>query len=166
MKIFKRDSYFHLFVSRSLQKVKVGNIYSLSREFLSNLGEHDVFRVSTNIYNVDLVSKKAVYYTLKAFKFNQDKDRMEKKFHLSIHHCELMGLVLKYRSWLESHGEDEAREVLGQVGETASVEEKAEQEKQEAQTAEEVQQGEATDEDDQALVVFKAPKRPRKTSQL
>ena len=64
-----------------------------------------------------------------------------------------MGLVLKYRSWLESHGEDEAREVLGQVGETASVEEKAEQEKQEAQTAEEVQQGEATDEGDQALVV-------------
>ena len=69
--------------------------------FILYLEAGKVFSVSTNIYNPDVVSKKAVYYTFKDFKYNTEKGRMTKQHHLSIHHCEMMGLILKLQQRLE-----------------------------------------------------------------
>ena len=69
--------------------------------FILYLEAGEDFRMSTNIYNPDVTRKKTVYNTFKILKYNAEKERMTKQHHLSIQHCEMMGLILKFQQRLE-----------------------------------------------------------------
>ena len=119
------------------------HLRAILQYFILYLEAGEVFRVSTNIYNPDDISKKAVYYTFKTFKYNADNGRMTKQHHLSIHHCGMMGLILKFQQRLEISPTTSRPKVAelpdgeSNVGKdaTRSYERKAEEEEEEAAAA-------------------------------
>ena len=96
---------------------------------------------------------------------------MEKKNHLSLHHCELMGLILKFQKWSRGRVASTI-----QAETTGNVPEEAEENNEPGDSAEPVEESVDAEndndgnkeedelEEDQPLVTFRLPKRCRENS--
>ena len=153
--------------------------------FILYLEAVEVFRVSTNICNPDVVSRKAANYTFKKFKYNAENGRMSKRHLLSIHHREKMGLIFKFQQRLNispttsrpkvaelpdgksSVGRDATGNYEKKAGEEAAAPAAAApaQKEEEEEEEEEEEKGKETphdDDEEKPLVVFKSTKRLKK----
>ena len=66
------------------------------------LGPKSAFRASVNLFNYNCHTKKAVYITLKSFKYEVEWSQFTRigQF-IMLHHCEMMRLILEYNDYLE-----------------------------------------------------------------
>ena len=109
----KKDSRYSTTIFHLESKFRKHNIKKFTTSHgnfasSSNSGVfHSLFRSKRSLPRVhkrlksDVISKEAVFYTFKKFKYNAENGRMTKQHHLSIHHCEMMGLILKFHQSLE-----------------------------------------------------------------
>ena len=66
------------------------------------LGPKSAFRASVNLFNSNCHTKKAVYITLKSFKYEVEWSQFTRIGRvITLHHCEMMRLILEYNDYLE-----------------------------------------------------------------
>ena len=108
------------------------------------LGPKSAFRASVNLFNSNCHTKKAVYITLKLFKYEVEWSQFTRIGQVStLHHCEMMRLILKYNDYLE------------QAASSIDISEGANL------SAPVV---ESDEEEDRPIVVFKPPQKKAKTA--
>ena len=67
------------------------------------LGHKTAFRASVNMFNSNCHTKKSVYVTLKAFKYEAEWSQDTRVGQvITLHHCEMMKLIQEYNPFIDA----------------------------------------------------------------